>query len=378
MRAGLLGGARPPASGSGSAACGRCSRRRCRRRAPRPAAGSRCSCRARRARSARAPRRRAAPRRRPGRQMPVEGAGERRLAGGRGADDPERLAGLEREVERRAGSALLLLGRHHGELADLELRRAGGAGRSASPAPAWSCEQRLEARPALPGARAPAASRRSPARPAPAPGRAGSSRRSSRRRSSRPGAPRRRRGRASPTAGRSGRSWSCVENWLTRSPEASWASSARVAQLAASGRARRRACRGAWTISPCWRMVSAKASPCIVAPVASRLVRLVSIWLSDGDARRGAACRRPRGGRVAGGSCRSRRGRAAPRACRRRAKSTGEPVSFCTASRSLRPDGRLRALAREHRAAEARPRRPGRRAAVWTVAPIRAATRPRT
>ena len=71
MRAGLLRGRDHLRRVRARPAGGRCSRRRCRRRAPRPAAGSRCSCRARPGRSARAPRRRAAPRRAAGRQMPV-------------------------------------------------------------------------------------------------------------------------------------------------------------------------------------------------------------------------------------------------------------------------------------------------------------------
>ena len=59
------------------------------------------------------------------------------------------------------------------------------------------------------------------------------------------------------------------------------------------------------------------------------------------------------------------------------AKSTGEPVSFCTASTSRRPEAGLeRSLDSTERRRLARNTRASSR--DWKVLPTRAATRPRT
>ncbi len=68
-----------------------------------------------------------------------------------------------------------------------------------------------------------------------------------------------------------------IEKVPVRSPDVSWAS------IAAPRMRCQRSCTApcmpsAWIISLCWRTVSAKLSPCMVATVASVSCRLVKIW----------------------------------------------------------------------------------------------------
>ena len=133
----------------------------------------------------------------------------------------------------------------------------------------------------------------------------------------------------------------------------------------------------AWTISPCWRTVSAKASPCIVAAFASASGRLVRIWFRSvahdqqqhaGDREvpeqrmeavdREEEDRRP--GHVEDGEEHRRAGEPLHRL------EVLEARGRASSARSPAPPGAASAL--EHPGVEP----------ACTVAPIRAATRPRT
>ena len=308
--------------------------------------------------------------------MPVMDPGERRLARGGGADHPERLAGLEREVE--AAQARLAAARAARRSAPApRAGRAGGAGRSVS---------------VLLGGGLRAASAGSPS-PA---GRACTSGQPpiacSTGASARPDQDRAGDHRAGAHLAEQHHVGAEAEHRRLKEEAEGLGQRRELADAVARGELRRRA-RGsaaccqrastasrmpsAWIISPCWRMVSAKASPCIVAPVASCLVlagqQLVEDRDPDEEDHAGEREMAEIGVEAVDRDQEHRRpGHVEDREQHRRAGQLLHRLDV------LEAGGRLRALARQHRAAQVRAEHPARRAGAWKVVPIRAATRART
>ena len=162
-------------------------------------------------------------------------------------------------------------------------------------------------------------------------------------------------------------------NWLTTSAEARLACSARLRFFCQRASTARRMPRP-WTTSACWRTVSAKPSEHVAVAVASAVERRVIIWLARRSRRAGpAADREPA---EQGWKLKIAKRNIGVQGMSKSAKSTGEAMKLCTASRSRRPDhGRPRSPETSARERPASNTRGSSR--VWISAPTRAAMRPR-
>ena len=165
-----------------------------------------------------------------------------------------------------------------------------------------------------------------------------------------------------------------VENWLTTSAEARLACSARLRFACQRARTARRMPRP-WTTSACWRTVSAKPSEAIAVAVASTVERLVIIWLARVMATRTRpppTANQP----SSGWKLKIAKTKSGVHGRSKSAKSTGEAMNFCTASRSRSPDHGL-PRSPETRARERPVSKTLGSRRVWISAPTRAAMRPR-
>ena len=130
-----------------------------------------------------------------------------------------------------------------------------------------------------------------------------------------------------------------------------------------------------WTTSACWRTISAKPSEAIAVAVASTVERLVIIWLARVIATRTRPppiANQP----SSGWKLKIAKTKSGVHGRSKIAKSTGEAMNFCTASRSRSPDHGL-PRSPETRARERPVSKTLGSRRVWISAPTRAAMRPR-